>query len=102
MRDEAPVYYNEKYDFYALSRHADVLHASLDTDSLLSAHGITMDGIAPEPLPAPKPMIMMDPPEHTGMRKLVNRTFTPRRMAELEDHVRRLCDAYLDPFVGAG
>lgn len=101
MRDEAPVYFNERYEFYALSRHADVLAASLDTETFSSAHGITLDMITDEPRPDPKPMIMIDPPRHTGMRKLVNRTFTPRRMAELEARIHTLCDEYLDPFLGA-
>ena len=102
LRDDAPVYYNEQYDFYALSRHADVLQASLDTDTFSSAHGITLDAITTELRPPPNPMIMMDPPAHTAMRKMVNRTFTPRRMGQLESHIRTLCAGYLDPFVGAG
>lgn len=101
MRDEAPVYRNEKYGFYALSRFADVLDASLDTETFSSAHGITLDMISEEALPPPNPMIMMDPPAHTSMRKLVNRTFTPRRMAELENRIHELCATYLDPFVGS-
>lgn len=101
MRDEQPVYRNEEYGFYALSRFADVLDASLDTETFSSAHGITLDMIQDDPLDPPSPMIMLDPPDHTGMRKIVNRTFTPRRMAALEDRIHQLCDAYLDPFVGS-
>lgn len=102
LRDEVPVYWNEEYGFFALSRFADVLEASLDTDTFSSAHGVTLDMIQAEPLDSPKPMIMMDPPNHTAMRKIINRTFTPRRMAELEDRIHVLCREYLDPLVGAG
>ncbi len=100
MRDEAPVYHNEKYRFYALSRFDDVLSASLDTATFSSAHGITLDGI---PMEVPIPMmIMMDPPQHDVLRKVVSRAYTPKRVAALEARIRELCAQYLDPFVGAG
>lgn len=102
MRDEAPVYYNAEYDFYALSRFDDVMTASLDTESLSSEHGITLDMITDEPWGAPKAMIMMDPPDHTYLRKMVNRTFFRSRIAKLEEHIRQLCQGYLDPYVGTG
>ncbi|HKV19834.1 MAG TPA: cytochrome P450 [Mycobacterium sp.] len=100
LRDEAPVYYNPEHDFYALSRFDDVMTASLDTESFSSEHGIILDTISEEPLPAPQPMIMMDPPAHTCLRKMVNRTFFRSRIAQLEDHVRELCKGYLDRYVG--
>src|SRR5690242_15959247 len=83
LRDEAPVYYNPEHDFYALSRFDDVMTASLDTESFSSEHGIILDTISEEPLPAPQPMIMMDPPDHTCLRKMVNRTFFRSRIAQL-------------------
>ncbi|WP_396927744.1 cytochrome P450 [Mycolicibacterium sp.] len=101
MRDEAPVYYNPEYDFYALSRFDDVLTASLDTEAFSSEHGITLDMITDDPWGAPKAMIMMDPPDHTAMRKMVNRTFFRSRIAKLEDYVRTLCRGYLDRYVGS-
>ncbi len=102
LRDEAPVYHNEQYGFYALSRFADVMEASLDTETFSSEHGVTLDGITDQPWPSPKAMIMMDPPDHTVMRKVVNRTFFRSKVAELEDRVRTLCRGYLDAYVGAG
>jgi cytochrome P450 len=101
LRDESPVYYNDQYDFYALSRFDDVMAASLDTETFSSEHGVTLDAITPEPWPSPKAMIMMDPPDHTAMRKMVNRTFFRSKIAELEDRVRMLCRGYLDTYVGA-
>lgn len=100
LRDEAPTYYNEQYDFYALSRFADVMEASLDTETFSSEHGVTLDAITDEPCAPPKPMIFMDPPDHTAMRKMVNRTFFRTKVAILEGRVRALCRDYLDAFVG--
>src|ERR1700761_7118830 len=79
LRDEAPVYHNERFGFWALSRFADVLAASLDPKTFSSAQGITLDTIgAPIRLPM---MIMMDPPLHDAFRKVVSRAYTPRRIA---------------------
>lgn len=102
LRDEAPVYFNDEHDFYALSRFADVMAASQDTETFSSEHGITMDMITPDPFEPPKAMIMMDPPDHTAMRKMVNRSFFRSTIAGLEDRVRGLCRDYLDQYVGAG
>ena len=79
LRDEAPVYHNEKYGFWALSRYEDVEPALKDFETYSSARGVTLDMYLAEPDPTQPPMIiMMDPPEHTVMRKLVNKVFTPR------------------------
>ncbi|HXY93437.1 MAG TPA: cytochrome P450 [Acidimicrobiia bacterium] len=99
LRDEAPLYYNEKYDFFALSRFDDVLPAMLDTATFSSAHMTVLEMMTPEPSSGGM-MIFMDPPEHTHLRKLVSRAFTPRAIHGLEARVRRLCARYLDQFVG--
>src|SRR6267142_219159 len=89
LRDEAPVYHNEKYGFWALSRYEDVEPALKDSETYSSARGITLDMYLAEPDPTQPPMIiMMDPPEHTLMRKLVNKVFTPRAVADLEGMIR--------------
>lgn len=99
LRDEAPLYHNERLGFYALSRYDDVLNGLLDSDTFLSSHGIVLEMIADEPLHIPM-MIMMDPPQHTRLRKLVNRAFTPRAIDRLTDRVTRICADLLDPLVG--
>jgi cytochrome P450 len=89
LRDEAPVYHNEKYGFWALSRYEDVEPALKDFVTYSSARGITMDMYLADPDPNQIPMIiMMDPPEHTVMRKLVNKVFTPRAVQALEPMIR--------------
>jgi len=86
LRDEAPVYQNEKMGFWALSRFEDVWDASIDWQTFTSTHGQTLESID-SPLPI---MISMDPPQHTRVRALVAKVFTPRRIAELEPTVRKL------------
>jgi cytochrome P450 len=100
LRDEAPVYFNEQHDFYALSRYDDVLDALVDTDTFKSGHGIVLEMITPEPYEDIEMMIMKDPPAHTRLRKLVARAFTPRAISDLERRVRELCGQFLDTVEG--
>ena len=86
LRDEAPVYHNEELGFWALSRFQDVWDATLDWKSFTSIHGQTLEKVR-MPLPM---MISMDPPQHTRVRALVAKAFTPRRVAEMEPIVRRI------------
>lgn len=92
MRDEEPVYYNEKFGFYALSRYEDVERASLETEVFSSAKGNVIDIIRDSlsGVPPMEMLIFMDPPKHTAMRRLMSRGFTPRRVSALEDSVRTM------------
>ncbi len=101
LRDEAPLYYNERYDFWALSRHADVEKALLDWQTFSNRRSDILELVKSE-FDMPKGVMMFeDPPEHTMLRGLISRVFTPRRMAEIEDQIRRYCINCLDPHVGS-
>jgi cytochrome P450 len=99
LRDEFPVYRNDRHDFWALSRHADVEAAHLDTKTFSSARGTVLELMGHD-MSGTGQMIFMDPPEHTRLRHLVSRAFTPRRVAALEEQVRAFCATMLDPQVG--
>jgi cytochrome P450 len=99
MRDEAPVYHNERHDFYALTRYDDVLQGLTDHGAFLSSHGIVIESISDADFGIPM-LIMMDPPTHTQLRKLVSRAFTPRTISNLEPRIRSICAGWLDPLVG--
>jgi cytochrome P450 len=102
LREEAPVYYNERYDFWAISRHADVEKALSDWQTFSSSRGDILELVQSD-FDMPKGVMMMeDPPVHTMLRGLMSRVFTPRRMAEIEDQIRRYCVKCLDPHVGSG
>lgn len=93
MREEAPVYYNEELDFYALSRHADVAAAFKDYQTFSSAYGLDLSMVKTgEPAPF-KMIILMDPPEHRQMRSLVNKVFTPRQIGKLQPMVEETIDS---------
>ncbi len=97
LRDEAPVYRNDERDFWALSRHEDVMAAFRDTARFSNSHGVSIDPAASGPH-AHKTMsfLAMDPPEHGRMRGLVSRGFTPRRVMDMEDDIRALTVGHLD------
>ncbi len=105
LRDDAPLYYNERHDFYALSRFADVLQASLEWQTYSSARGTVLEMIdteAPDTETAMADtglgmMIFLDPPDHDDLRRIVSRAFTPRRVRSLESRARELCARFLDP-----
>jgi len=102
MRDEAPLYRNDRYDFWALSRYEDVEAAHRDPATFSSAHGTVLEIMGTDDLSGTGQIIFMDPPEHTILRSLVSRAFTPRRMSALEADVHTMCAELLDPFVGSG
>ena len=101
MRQEAPVYYSEQHDFYALTRHEDVAAAFKDYETYSSAQGIDLamvkgGGVPPEQ----KSIIFMDPPEHRRMRSLVNKVFTPRAIGALKPMVTELIEGLLSEVHG--
>lgn len=95
MRDEAPVYRNEKFDFYAFARYHDVEAAHRDTATYSSARGTVLEMMGHD-LSSTGQIIFLDPPQHTELRHLVSRAFTPRHTAVLEDRVRGFCADMLD------
>jgi cytochrome P450 len=103
MQEEAPLYRNERYDFWALTRFQDVLDASLDWKSFSSARGDLLEIIqAGGPPRYARSVIAIDPPEQTALRNVLSRSFTPRRVASLEPLVRRFVRELLDERVGSG
>ena len=97
MRAEAPLYYNEKHNFYALSRYADVAQALPDWSSYRSGRGTTADILFSGIEVPPGILLFEDPPLHDLHRRLLSRVFTPRRMLAVEPLVREFCCRALDP-----
>ena len=93
LRDHAPVYHSTQYGFWALSRYEDVASAMRDHETYSSAKGVTLDHfIDPDAMIPEGVIIMMDPPQHTRMRSLVNKVFTPRAIAKLEPMIRSVIE----------
>lgn len=102
LREEAPLYYNEPHDFYAVSRFEDVERGLLDRDTFISGRGAILELIKANIQFPSGVLLFEDPPVHTVHRSLLSRVFTPRRVAALEPKIREFCVRSLDPLVGAG
>ncbi|HKY16544.1 MAG TPA: cytochrome P450, partial [Microthrixaceae bacterium] len=101
LRDEAPIYFNEEFDVWALSRHGDVEKALVNWETFSSARSDILE-IVQSGMELPPGVVMFeDPPLHAMHRGLMSRVFTPRRMNALEQQVRDFCARCLDPFVDA-
>ncbi len=101
LREEAPLYRNDEYDFYALSRFDDVERALVDRETYISGRGAIVELIRADIEFPPGVIIFEDPPIHTMHRGLLSRVFTPKKMNALEPQIREFCARSLDPLVGA-
>lgn len=105
LRDEEPAYHNERLGFWAVSRYDDCVEVHRDVATYTSTRGVTLAQLRSasfgEIAEQVASMIMMDPPMHERMRKLVNRAFTPRRIAEWEPVVEQVIGGFLDGLTGS-
>ena len=101
LREEQPAYYNERYDFYALSRFDDVDTCSKQWETYISSKGTLLEIIKADIDLPPGSIIFEDPPTHDIHRRILSRVFTPRAINDLEPKIRDFCARSLDPLVGA-
>jgi cytochrome P450 len=101
LREEAPLYYNEKHDFYAVSRYSDVELGLSDWKGFSSSRGSILELVQSGIEIPPGTVIFEDPPTHKLHRGLLSRLFTPKAISALEPRIREFCQRALDPLVGA-
>jgi cytochrome P450 len=103
LRSEAPVYRNDELDFWAISRHQDVLAAFRNLDGFSNAFGVSLEPSAFGP-DAHRFMsfLALDPPRHTRMRSLVGKGFTPSKVNQMEDQIRAIALEHLEPALERG
>lgn len=100
LRDEAPLYFNEVHDFYAVSRFDDASRVLVDHQSFSSARGAVLEIIKSGMEIPPGLLVFEDPPVHDFHRGLLSRAFTPRQIGGLEPRIREFTARCLDPLVG--
>lgn len=96
LRENAPVYYDAKNDLYVVSRHEDVSAVSRDQELYSAGQGVRPN------VPAVMSIISMDDPEHTRQRRIISKGFTPRKVRELSDHMREVCNQVIDEIADRG
>jgi cytochrome P450 len=115
LRRESPVHWNEGGEqvvgFWSVTKYADVLTVSRQPELFISSGGITQVRLREAPtadsqysaeMGLGKMLITMDPPRHVRLRRLVNRGFTPRAVAAMEDHIRAITTEILDRVADKG
>ncbi len=100
LRKEAPLYYNEKYNFFAVSRHDDLARVLGDRDTYISGNGNVFNIINQNMEVPPGLFIAEDQPQHSMHRAIVSRLFTPRAVSGLEPRIRALSMEIVDDLVG--
>ena len=105
LRDEDPVAWVDEEDgsgFWAVTRYADVVDANRRWDDLTSFMGIRLEEMDAEETQARRTMMELDPPDHTRLRRLVNRGFTRKTVESYEDPIRELTGGILDYALALG
>jgi hypothetical protein len=104
LRDNDPVhrFENDRGEFWALSRFADVLAAAVDAGTFSSAQGLTIAYGEMEAMDLESPIVMMDPPDHTQLRKLAIKRFTPKQVLAIEPELRAFVVERVDRLREAG
>ncbi|HEY6531365.1 MAG TPA: cytochrome P450 [Acidimicrobiales bacterium] len=101
LRDEAPLYYNEKHDFYVLSRFDDYERLVVDRETFINGHGTTIDAIQRRAATPPGLFLGEDDPVHAIHRSMISLFFTPKNISTLEPQARQFAQQVLDPLVGS-
>jgi len=96
LRRDAPVARDERYGFWAVTRHADVHAVSRDNAVFVSGYGVNHAHFVPEPLEVPGSLLSCDPPIHTHYRRILWEAFTPTTIRALEPRIRARAVALLD------
>ena len=96
LRNECPVYFDATNDLYVVSRHEDVSHISRHQERYSAAQGVRPN------VPAVMSIISMDDPEHTRQRRIISKGFTPRKVRELTEHMREVCNQVIDEIADRG
>ncbi|MDZ7674030.1 MAG: cytochrome P450 [Acidimicrobiales bacterium] len=96
LRAQPGLVYDEKNDLYIAARHEDVSHVSRNQERYSAAEGVRPN------VPADMSIISMDDPEHTRQRRIISKGFTPRKVRELSDHMREVCNEVIDEISSRG
>ncbi len=106
LRREAPVFWHDKPDdvgFWCITRHADVVTVNRDASLFSSWEQSALMNVDPDSLEMQRMMMLnMDPPQHTQLRKIVNRGFTPKRIRELMDVLEQRAKHIVDEIIERG
>src|SRR5271154_5046589 len=94
LRAEAPVAYIEPPGhppFWAVTRHADIIHVASQPQLFSSAQGITLDMDLSGLDVTPEMIVYLDPPRHGPMRQVANKKFLRSAVRARKEEIERIC-----------
>ena len=96
MRENDPVYWSEKDQLWVITKFEDVAYCSKNQDLFTSDEGVLAAN------PVKLGLIDEAEPRHTQLRGLINKGFTPRMVAKLEEHFREITKEMIDAVASKG
>jgi pimeloyl-[acyl-carrier protein] synthase len=111
LREESPVYWNPMMQVWMLTRYDDVLETLKDHRRFSSERTRAVNPLVQQmesfrlssgPLGTTPTMLSIDPPDHTRMRGLVNKAFTPRQIERVRPHMQDIAAELLAALPAAG
>jgi cytochrome P450 len=104
LRDETPFYHDERWDLWVISRYEDVQNALRDWRTFSQEPDVDIDGFMDELLDADGNILVMDPPRHTALRRLVQGTnaFSSAAINLMEPRITALVDNLIAKFIEGG
>lgn len=88
--------------FWAVVRHADIVEVSRRNDVFVSGQGVMFDVFPQDIMEQAQSFLVMDPPRHTRIRKLVSAAFTPKEVRRLKDQIDANAKDIVEGLVEAG
>jgi len=100
--EDALMHDPDDHGYWAVTRHADIVAVSRNSEVFLSGKGVLFENVPEELLEASQSFLAMDPPRHTMIRKVVHAAFTPRQVRRIEDSIKANAAAIVDELAAAG
>jgi cytochrome P450 len=110
LREEAPVFYDAQYDLWFITRYDDIaaavkqpeIFSSVGALNATGGYSAAVQAVLAQGVGAAQLIVEVDEPVHGRIRRVLNKAFTPQRIAQLEPQIRTLTDQLIDAFVADG
>ena len=102
LRKHAPVYFNRPGEFWAVTRYEHSRKVFKDFRAFSNKDGAALDGVSKSPEFFGTTMVIMDPPDHTKLRKQLSPGWTVAEVQKYEAFIRKATTELIDGFIEEG
>lgn len=89
----------DDYGYWAITTHRHLVEVTRRPEDFRSAPSILMENMPVQVIDAAQSIIAMDPPKHTGLRRLLASAFTPKQMRRIEDQINANATLVVDNLI---